>query len=233
LERSASPARAEVAPGEPAIRIALLAEPAAEFAARTRRGLTRLGPDVRVEEDADPAALLRRLRAGGVDLVVLDGALRDGAQRLLAARRPEDPPALVVAPDPDEAIALAWFRRGAADCVALSPDYEELLPMAALEQIQRHRAAAERGAAEQRIRWLERLHEAIVEELPAGIAVVDARGRVVTSNPELARLFGVAPREAAGRPLQAVLPPALLAGGAVAAAIERAARGGSPAPRAA
>ncbi|HEX2483713.1 MAG TPA: PAS domain-containing protein [Myxococcota bacterium] len=231
MERSGSPARAEGAPGEPAIRIALLAERAGELMQRTRRGLARLGPDVRVDEDVDPAVLLRRMRAGDVDLVVLDGALRDAAQRLLAARRVGDPPALVVARDADEAGALAWFRRGAADCVALTAAYEELLPMAALEQIQRHRAAAERGAAEQRIRWLERLHEAIVEELPAGVAVVDPRGRVVTSNPELARLFGVAPREAAGRPLQAVLPPSLLAGGAVAAAIERAARGGSPAPR--
>ena len=158
--------------------------------------------------------------------------LRDGALRLLAARRPDDPPALVVAPDPDEAIALAWFRRGAADCVALSPDYEELLPMAALEQIQRHRAAAERGAAEQRIRWLERLHEAIVEELPAGIAVVDARGRVVTSNPELARLFGVAPREAAGRPAPGRAPAGAPRGGRRRGGHRaRRARGARPRPR--
>jgi PAS domain S-box-containing protein len=226
LERSGRPARTA---GE--IRIALLADPGAELAARTRRGLARLGPGVRVEQNADPAALLAVLRGGAADLVVLDGSLQGAAERLLAARHPEHPPALVVAPDPDEQSALAWFRRGAADCVALSEAYEELLPIAALEQIQRHRAAAERGAAERRIRWLERLHEAIVQELPAGLAVIDARGRVVASNPELARLFGVAPRDAAGRPLQEVLPPALLAGGDVAAAVERAARGGSPAPR--
>jgi PAS domain S-box-containing protein len=122
------------------------------------------------------------------------------------------------------------FRRGAADCVALGPDYEEVLPVAALEQIQRYRAASERGAAERRIRWLERLHEAIVEEIPAALAVVDARGRLVTVNPEFSRSFGVTPRDAVGQHYQDVLPAALLASGRVGAMLERAAGGRTPAP---
>lgn len=230
FERAGGAARGEAAP-EVAIRIALLAEAGGALAARTTRALARLGPGVQVDVERDPAALLGRLRGGGVDLVVLDGASGEAAQRLLAARRPDDAPALVVAPGADEETALGWFRRGAADCVALSEDYDELLPMAALEQIQRHRVAAERGAAERRIRWLERMHEAVVDALPAGLAVVDPRGRIVAANPELARLFGMAPRIAVGRRLEDVLPAALLAEGAVPAAVARASRGGAPAPR--
>ena len=188
---------------------------------------------------AGPPELVRRMRQGEVDLIVLDGTpgdgparmLSDGVQRVLTARRPEHPPALVVAPNADEELALAAFRRGAADCVALGPDYEEVLPVAALEQIQRHRAAVERGAAERRIRWLERLHEAIVEEIPAALAVIDARGRLVTVNPEFSRCFGVSPREAAGRRYQDVLPPELRQTGEIAPLLEGAGAGRTPSPR--
>jgi PAS domain S-box-containing protein len=198
---------------------------------RTRRALGRLGSEVRVERDDSAPELVRRLRAGGVDLVVVEGAFGDAVERVLAARGADDPPVLVVVPDADEARALGVFRRGAADCVALGPDYEEVLPVAALEQIQRYRAASERGAAERRIRWLERLHEAIVEEIPAALAVVDPAGRLVTVNPEFSRCFGVTPRDAVGRRYDALLPAALVASGRVGAMLERAAAGRAPAPR--
>jgi PAS domain S-box-containing protein len=213
------------------VRVALLAVPGTPVAERTLRALARLGQELRVELDPTAAALVRRVRGGGIDLVVLDGALGDAAGRVLAARRGDDPPALVVTTDADEERALAAFRRGAADCVALGPDYEDVLPVAALEQIQRYRAAAERGAAERRIRWLERLHQVIVEEIPAALAVVDASGRLVTVNPEFALCFGVAPRDAVGRPYGEVLPADLLASGEVGPMLERAARGAVPAPR--
>src|SRR4029453_19237801 len=177
------------------------------------------------------AEVLRRLRAGGVDLGVLEGALRDPVDRVLAARGPDHPPVLVVTPDADEERALEMFRRGAADCVALGPDYEEVLPVAALEQIQRYRAASERGAAERRIRWLERLHEAIVDEIPAALAVIDRRGRLVTVNPEFSRCFAVASRDAAGRRYQDVIPAELRESGGLGTLLERAAGGRSAPPR--
>ena len=215
----------------PAVRVAILAQPGSVMEARTRAALARLGPEVAVEVAAGAPELVRRMRQGDVDLVVLDGSSGDGPQRVLTARGPEHPPILVVAPNADEDLALAAFRRGAADCVALGPDYEEVLPVAALEQIQRHRAAVERGAAERRIRWLERLHEAIVEEIPAALAVIDARGRLVTVNPEFSRCFGVSPREAAGRRYQEVLPPELRSSGEIESLLESAGAGRTPAPR--
>jgi PAS domain S-box-containing protein len=213
------------------VRVALLASPGGAMASRTEQALARLGPEVRVEVDAAAPGLVRRLRGGGVDLIVLDGALGEAVHRVLAARGGEDPPALVVAPDADEELALAVFRRGAADCVALGPDYEDVLPAAALEHIQRYRAASERGAAERRIRWLERLHEAIVEEIPAALAVIDRSGHLVTVNPEFSRCFGVAPRDAAGARYDAVLPRELVESGGIGALLERAAAGRTLAPR--
>jgi PAS domain S-box-containing protein len=217
--------------GGAAVAVGVLAAPEGAFAERTARALARLGPELRVEVAAAARDLLARAGAGGIDLLVLDAELGDEVRRTLSARGSEDPPVLVVAASADEELALGLFRRGAADCVALGPDYEEVLPVAALEQIQRYRAARERGAAERRIRWLERLHEAIVDEIPAALAVVDANGCLVTVNPEFSRCFGVAPREAAGRPYASVLPAELLASGAVATLLERVAAGRAPAPR--
>jgi PAS domain S-box-containing protein len=213
------------------VRIAVLAAPDGALAERTARALARLGPEVRIEVEAAARPLVRLLREGGVDLLVLDAGLGDVVHRVLGARTAEDPPALVVAEGADEELALRVFRSGAADCVALGPDYEEVLPVAALEQIQRYRAARERGAAERRIRWLERLHEAIVEEIPAALAVVEADGRLVTVNPEFSRCFGAAPRDVAGVRYDAVLPAELLASGGVGSLLERVAGGRSPAPR--
>ena len=213
------------------VHVGLLAVPGGPAALRTERALARLGPELEVSVHATAPELVRRMRAGGLDLLVLDGSLGDAVRRVLAARDPDAPPALVVAPDADEELALSVFRCGAADCVALGDDYEEVLPVAALEQIQRYRAAAERGAAERRIRWLERLHEAIVEEIPAALAVIDARGRLVTVNPEFSRCFAAPARGVVGRRYQDVLPEALRESGGVATLLERAAAGRAPEPR--
>jgi PAS domain S-box-containing protein len=217
--------------GGAAVCVAVLAAPGGALAERTALALARLGAEVRVETAAAARELFGHVRAGSVDLLVLDASLAEEVQHALGARGPDDPPALVVAEGADEDLALRLFRRGAADCVALGPDYEEVLPVAALEQIQRYRAALERGVAERRIRWLERLHEAIVAEIPAALAVIEADGRLVTVNPEFSRCFGVAPRDAAGRPYAAALPADLLASGEVATLLERVAAGRSPAPR--
>src|SRR4029453_205552 len=81
----------------PRVCVALLAEAQGPTELRTRRALERLGAGGR--GGRGPAAeLRRRLRAGGVDLVVLEGALRAPVDRVLAARGPDDPPVLVVTP---------------------------------------------------------------------------------------------------------------------------------------
>jgi PAS domain S-box-containing protein len=186
-----------------AVCIALLAAPGGPAEVRTRGALTRLGPEARVETHVSAAALLRRARAGGVDLLVLDGSLAE-AQLALAGRRADDPPALVVAPDADEDSALAVFRRGAADCVTLGPQYEQVLPAAALEQIQRYRAAAERGAAEtlsRQVEELRRFGQNVIQNMNSALVVVDLGGAITFANPAAERILGAAPDTLAGATL--------------------------------
>ena len=82
------------------------------------------------------------------------------------------------------------FRRGAADCVTLRPNAVEALPVVALEQIRRFRAARERGAAERRIRDLERYTENIIQNMNSALLVVDMDGRITFCNPPAGRILG-------------------------------------------
>jgi PAS domain S-box-containing protein len=197
----------------------------------TVSALDRLGKEATVAVFHDAAGCCE-LAAVKLDLVILEariGAVESHA--LLAALRADGPPLIVVTEDLDEEIALDVFRRGAADCIAASSDYAEMLPVVALEQIRRWRAIRERGDAERRIRWLEHLHEAIVNEIPAALVVLDGAGRVVAVNPEFSRIWGASPGEVEGQPLASVLPPDLLASGGVEETLARAAEGHGVAPR--
>ena len=145
----------------PLVRIAIV-QPRPGSAQRdlgTVSALDRLGREVTVEllHDADSC---RELAAREIlDLVILEERVGENeAHEVLAALRGDGPPVIVVTTELDEEIALDAFRRGAADCIAATRDYREVLPVAALEQIRRWRAARERGDAERRIRWLEHLH---------------------------------------------------------------------------
>jgi two-component system NtrC family sensor kinase len=82
------------------------------------------------------------------------------------------------------------FRRGAADCVTLRPNAAEALPVVALEQIRRFRAARERSAAERRIRDLERYTENIIQNMNSALLVVDMDGRITFCNPPAGRILG-------------------------------------------
>jgi PAS domain S-box-containing protein len=172
----------------------------------TPEALRRIGRGVRIEvaNEAGAAIELGRRHA---DLVVLDRRLGD-AERVLAAFRRRGPPVVIVADDAGADAALETFRAGAADCVTASSDFAEVLPVVALEQIRAYRSREARRAVRHRIRSLERLHAAIVDQFPAAIAVLDAEGRVLTVNPEFERSFQPAAPE--GRPLAEVLPADLI-----------------------
>jgi PAS domain S-box-containing protein len=196
------------------------------------RALDRLGREATLEVVHDAAACRDLVGRSVVDLVILEERVgaRD-AHRVLAALRGSGPPVIVVTNELDEELALDAFRRGAADCIAATSEYAEVLPVAALEQIRRWRAARERGEAEQRIRWLEQLHEAIVNEIPAALVVLDGRGNVVAVNPEFSRIWGISAAEANGQPLERVLPVDLIESGGVGEVLSRLAEGRSLAPR--
>ena len=59
---------------------------------------------------------------------------------------------------------------------------DEALPVVALEQIRRWRAIRERGAAERRIRDLERYNENVIQNMNSAVLVFDPEGRVTSCN---------------------------------------------------
>ena len=218
----------------PLVRIAIVQPPpgSAQRDLGTVSALDRLGREATLEVLHDAHSCCDLLARETPDLVILEERVGESdAHQLLAALRGDGPPVIVVTTELDEELALDVFRRGAADCIAASSDYSEVLPVVALEQIRRWRAARERGDAERRIRWLEHLHEAIVNEIPAALVVLDGQGNVVTVNPEFSRVWGVSSDEVNGRPLEGVLPSDLLESGGVGEVLSRVAEGRSVAPR--
>jgi PAS domain S-box-containing protein len=197
----------------------------------TVRALDRLGQETSIEVVHDAPSCFELVVGHGVDLVILEERIGESdAHGILAALRADGPPVIVVTSDLDEEVAVDMFRRGAADCIAATSDYAEVLPVVALEQIRRWRAARERGDAERRIRWLEQLHEAIVNEIPAALVVLDADARVVTVNPEFSRIWGVSGDAVNGRRLEQVLPSDLMESGGIGEILSRTAEGASVAP---
>jgi len=176
----------------------------------TTAALARLG---------DPVELLRALDADELGSMVgdpsIDGVLFDrlplGKVAEGLARIPfEGPPAIVVIDGDGEAEALEAFRSGASDCVHFGSDYENVLPVVLLEQVQRWRGERRRRLSEQRIRFLEELNTGIVSAMPAGLVVVDAGGLIVSENPEFARRFPSRSEAGASEFLAARLPPELM-----------------------
>jgi len=213
----------------------------------TIEALERLGDEVDVELFQDGERCLAdfasqtaaqtaaqvevQAECGAVDLVVLDSPLTGVALELLDALHAGGPPAIVVIREEGNDTALEAFRRGAADCVRVGADYAQVLPEMALEQIQRWREAVERRSAARRIRWLERLHDAIVSEIPAALVVLDVDSRVVTINPECSRLFGIEAEQVEGCSYESVLPADLIESADLAELLADAAQPRSVAPR--
>jgi PAS domain S-box-containing protein len=159
------------------------------MAADTTASLARLGDPVEILRAETPDALASALRDPSVDLVLVDRCDPDATASLLAAVPESGPPSVVVVEGDDEEVALAAFHAGASDCVHHGPEYQQVLPVVLLEQVQGWRAARQRRVSEHRIRWLEELYAAIVAEMPAALAVIDPDGLIVAVNPEFERLF--------------------------------------------
>jgi PAS domain S-box-containing protein len=187
--------------------------------------LRRLGSMARIEIVASAASCLARVARGDIDLVVVDARLGSECSALLGALASTPIPALLVLPQALDAVELELHRQREGSYVVAGEDLPDVLPALARAQIERARASLERGAAEQRLERLELLNEAIVRTIPAALAVLDARQRLLTVNPEFVRTFGVGAPAAAGRRLDEVLPRDLLsragAGGASPARIGR------------
>jgi len=161
--------------------------------------LSQLGGEVELSVVRDAVACLDAVRAGGVDLVLLDRAEAREIERVLDALRASSVPVVVVTDEPGEAVALESFRNGAADCVRVGPDYADVLPVVVLEQLRRSRAQRERGVAERRIRELKHYNENLIQNLNSALLVIDPDGRVVTGNVMAEKILAAPPGSLAGR----------------------------------
>ncbi len=161
--------------------------------------LGRLGTDVEISFVETAAECCRSIEEIGVDLVIADHALGDEAVQILEAQRSSGPPVVVVVRRNGEEAALDAFRRGAADCIQVGPDYAEVLPVVALEQIRRRRQAAERETSLRRIRELQRYNENIIQNMNSALVVVDTEGVVRSANPRAEEILGAAPGSLLGR----------------------------------
>ncbi len=163
--------------------------------------LERLGPQAIIAVTHDAAACLARCRDGDVDLVVVHESLGDDRAKIFDALRDVGPPVIAVNGQASESVALDAFVRGAADCVTVGPEFADVLPIVALEQIQRWRRTTERGVAERRIRDLERYSENIIQNLNSALLVVDNAGAITTCNPPAEQVLGESEATLLGRSL--------------------------------
>lgn len=159
--------------------------------------LGRLGVEAEVEVVHDVERALARARAGACDLVVAAAKPSAAAERLLEQLRHDGPPVIVVDRALGNEAALGWFRRGAADCVALGSRGSETLAAAALEQIRGWRATSRRSATGRRIQELQRYSEDVIQKMNTAVLVVDPSGCIASCNPPAAQILG--------QPLQALL----------------------------
>ncbi|MBW2541070.1 MAG: PAS domain S-box protein [Deltaproteobacteria bacterium] len=163
--------------------------------------LRRLGPEARVEVLHSAAACRARCRDKSVDLIVAESALGAECWELLEHSSAVGPPVVVINDDGSEYAALEAFKRGAADCVVAGAEFADVLPVVALEQIQRWRAARDQGVAERRIRDLESYNQNIIQNLNSALLVVDLSGQIVFSNPPAEEILGESAEALRGRPI--------------------------------
>jgi len=161
--------------------------------------LERLGSGVQWEHVRDAERALALCVERRFDLVVADAARGAVCEAILAGIDAGGPPVIVVGEGLSDECALEMFRRGAADCVTLKPDDVEALPIAALEQIERAREVRQRGAAERRIRDLERYTENIIRNMNSALLVVDPDGRITYCNAPAGAILGEDARALRGR----------------------------------
>jgi PAS domain S-box-containing protein len=187
-------------PGEPGPRI-LVAEietgprvlsPSAALAVLTT------GPSdgpVTVESVASLSECIDRARRVQFDLVVVDERLGAEAEEIVARLRRGGSPLVVLQRTASDAAALAWFRRGAAECVLADRDFGALRH-AAREQLERVRAT--RGGSSGGAPGA----DGILRHLGSAVVLVDAAGRITFANPAAEQILGRAMTGLHGSPLR-------------------------------
>jgi len=172
---------------------------ATENVASVVRELERLGSGASIDVVHDAGACLDRCSIGRVDVVIADEALAGECRTILEHLRLTGPPVIVAQRKRDDAAALEWFRRGAAECAADALASGEGLGAVVAEQLARVRALRANGASEYRVRDLEHAHQSIIQSLNAALLVVDREGRVSFCNPPAEQILGESAEALHGR----------------------------------
>ncbi|MBW2713366.1 MAG: PAS domain-containing protein, partial [Deltaproteobacteria bacterium] len=193
----------------------------------TVKALQRLGAEVDVEQVRTAATCISLASEENTALVVVDYALGEDVFQVLEKFRNGGTPVVAVHSEQSDRVALEMFRQGAVDCVAARGDYQDVLPVVALEHIRRWRAQKEKGVVEERIRSLERLNDAIVNEIPAALAVLNAQGQIISLNPEFSRVWNADVDAVTGKPISEVLPRDLMGEAGLTDLLEKTVKGES------
>jgi PAS domain S-box-containing protein len=174
----------QVEEGARVARIVIARPPgAAPDTAAALRALERLEGGVSVDVVHDAASCIDRCDLGRVDAVIADEALGDACRSILEQLRIAGPPVIVLLRDSGEAGALAWFRRGAAQCMSAEDASGDALGAVVAEQLARLRALRAEEASGRRLLDLAHAHQGAIQSLNAALLVVDRKGCITFCNP--------------------------------------------------
>jgi PAS domain S-box-containing protein len=139
---------------------------------------------------------LRRALRGGIDLMVVDERLPNGASGLELFRKikaaEQDVPTILVTAFSDETLVLQALRAGVIDFIPKTANYLDYLV-----------AAIERALKEKRT---ERHLASIINSAMEAVLTIDDEQRVTLFNPAAEQLFGCPAAEAVGQPVGGFLP---------------------------
>jgi PAS domain S-box-containing protein len=152
-------------------------------------------------------AVLDRLQAGTASCIVCAPSLADvDVLTLLDGVRAVSPdvPFVVVSQTDDPDLASAVLERDATDYVSRSEGsyWPRQLARRAENAVDRHRA-------NRTANWATAYFDALVNQAPDAVLVIDTANRIVFANPAVEEVFGYAPEELVGEPLTTVVPERL------------------------
>jgi PAS domain S-box-containing protein len=156
---------------------------AAADAAAAVRALERLGGGASVDVVHDAASCIDRCDLGRVDVVIADEALGDACRTIVEQLRVAGPPVIVVQRGGGESAELAWYRRGAAQCLGAEAASGDALGAVVAEQLARLRALRAEDASGHRLLDLAHAHQGVIQSLNAALLVVDRKGCITFCNP--------------------------------------------------
>jgi PAS domain S-box-containing protein len=177
-------------PGGPGLRI-LVAEldagPGPLAPSSALAALATGPPDAPVSVDtvASLSACIDRAQRGHYDLIVVDEALGAEGEEIVARMRRGGSALVVLQRTASDAAALAWFRRGAAECVRADRDLAALRH-AAREQLERVRAARSRTDFGGGVPGA----DGILRHLGGAVVLVDRAGDITFANPAAEKILG-------------------------------------------